>query len=177
MKKIDDLINQSLNLFKKNDLNNALKTLESIEDKNDHRKYFLIGTIYISLRKIELAEKNLIHANEINGNNPSILHNLGTLMAIKKDFKSAKNFYLQAIKINNNIDSLYELGRLFDDENNFEEAKKYFEMVLEKNKNHKMSNLRIGKIYMKINEFKKGLQYIQKATGFIRFSEEGFKII
>ena len=46
-----------------------------------------------------------------------------------------------------------------------------------KNKNHKMTNLRIGKMYMKINEFKKGLQYIQKGTGFIRFSDEGFKII
>ena len=39
MKKIDDLINQSLNLFKKNDLNNALKTLESIEDKNDRTRH------------------------------------------------------------------------------------------------------------------------------------------
>ena len=84
--------------------------------QDDYRKYFLLGTIYTSLKKIELAEKNLILANKINKNNPSILHNLGTLMAIKGNFGSAKNFYLKAININKNIDSMSEMGRLLEDE-------------------------------------------------------------
>ena len=98
-------------------------------------------------------------------------------MAIKGNFGSAKNFYLKAIKINKNLDSMSEMGRLLEDEKNFIEAQKYFEMVLEQDKNHRLTNLRIGNMYLKMNEYKKGLMHIKQATGFIRFSDEGFEVI
>ena len=177
MKKIEDLINQSLILYKKNKYDDAIKILESIDVNNDYRKYFLLGTIYISLKKIDLAENNLTLANKINPNNSSILHNLGTLMATKGNFEIAKNFYLKAININKNIESMSEIGRLFQDEKNFDKAQKYFEMALKQDTNHKTTNLRIGNMYLKMNEYKKGLDHIKKATGFIRFSDEGFEII
>ena len=65
MKKIEDLINQSLILYKKNKYDDAIKILESIDVNNDYRKYFLLGTIYISLKKIDLAENNLTLANKL----------------------------------------------------------------------------------------------------------------
>ena len=177
MSRTEDLLNKSIELFKKNNLNEALKILESIDVKDDFRKYFLIGTIFTALKKVDLAEKNLLLALKMNSNNPSILHNLGTLMANKGDFETAKNYYLKAIKLNNNIESLSEIGKLYDEENNFEEALKYFEMVLKKDKNHKTTNFRIGNIFLKMDEYKKGLTHIKSATGFIRFSEEGIEII
>ena len=177
MKNIEDLVNQSLNLYKKKNFDDAIKILESIDVKDDYRKYFLLGTIYTSLKKIDLAEKNLVLADKINSNNPSILHNLGTLMTIKGNLSSAKNFYLKAININKNIDSMSEMGRLLEDEKNFIEAQKYFEMALEQDKNHRITNLRIGNMYLKMNEYKKGLMHIKQATGFIRFSDEGFEVI
>ena len=70
-----------------------------------------------------------------------------------------------------------EIGRLYQDEKNFDEAQKYFEMALKQDTNHKTTNLRIGNMYLKMNEYKKGLDHIKKATGFIRFSDEGFEII
>jgi len=164
-------------LYKKNKYDDAIKILESIDVSNDYRKYFLLGTIYISLKKIDLAENNLTLANKINPNNSSILHNLGTLMATKGNFEIAKNFYLKAININKNIESMSEIGRLYQDEKNFDEAQKYFEMALKQDTNHKTTNLRIGNMYLKMNEYKKGLDHIKKATGFIRFSDEGFEII
>jgi tetratricopeptide (TPR) repeat protein len=177
MDTIEDLLNKSVDLYKNNKFHDALEILEKIKSKDDSRIYFLIGTIYASVKNIKLAEKNLIEALRINQQNPLIFHNLGTVMAMKSDTQSAKKYYLKAIEINNHIDSMSELGKLYSDENNFEEAKKYFEMIFKIDKNHKKTNLRIGNMYMKIDEHKKGLKYIQNATGLIRFSEEGFKII
>ena len=78
---------------------------------------------------------------------------------------------------NNNIEPLSELGRIFENENNFEQAKTYFEQALKIDIDHRKTNLRIGNMYLKMNQHKKGLKFIQKSAGLIRFSEKGFEII
>jgi len=49
--------------------------------------------------------------------------------------------------------------------------------VLTKDLNHKKTNLRVGNMYFQMNEHKTGLKYIQKATGLIRFTNNGIEII
>ena len=106
-------------------------------------------------------------------------HFLESLQFIQIAQGRAVGYLSKPVGYNNNkdIDSISELGRIFSNENNFEDALKYFEMAIAIDKNHKKTNLRIGNMFMKINEHKKGLSYIQKATGFIRFTDNGAEIV
>ena len=174
---IENLIKKSHDFIKINKFNKALEILEKIETQTDSRVYFLIGSIYLNLKKIDLAEKNLKFACKINNQNSLIFHNLAIVFSIKGEVQLAKENFLKAIEIKKDIESISELGRIFSNENNFEDAKKYFEMAIAIDKNHKKTNLRIGNMFMKINEHKKGLSYIQKATGFIRFTDNGVEIV
>lgn len=172
----ENLIKDSLNLINKKQFNKALQGLQSVSEK-DANIYFLIGSIYISIGKLDLAEENLKESEKLNNQNFSVFHNLGIIAGIKKNFELAKINFLKAIEINENIDSLSELGRIYSNENNFDEALKYFEKVLIKDPNHKKTNLRVGNMYFQKNEHKTGLKFIQKATGLIRFTNIGIEII
>ncbi len=173
---IDNLIKSVLELIDNKKFDEALNFLQKI-DKEDSRVYFLKGTIYLAQKKMELAEKNLIIAGKLNDKNFSIFHNLGIIYEIKGDIESAKTNFLKAIKINGNIESLSEIGKIFLNENNFQQAQKYFEEVLKKDNEHRRTNIRLGNMYLKMDEHKKGWSHIHKATGLIRFSEKGVEII
>ncbi len=172
----ENLIKTSLKLISEKKFEEALQNLQATSEK-DTNVYFLIGSIYLSLGKLDLAEKNLNDAANLNNQNFSIFHNLGIIAGIKKNFELAKKNFLKAIEINENVDSLSELGRIYSNENNFDQAIKCFEKVLIKDPNHKKTNLRIGNMYFQLNEHKKGLKYIQNATGLIRFSNNGVEVI
>ena len=68
---IEKLVNQSLELINKSKFQEALGVLENIE-KKDSKIFFLIGSIHLSLKNIDLSEKNLLLALEKNKNNFSI---------------------------------------------------------------------------------------------------------
>ena len=175
MKK-DILIEKSLTLVNKQKFNEALELLKEI-DVDDYKTYFLKGTIYLAQKKIDLAEKNLIMATQKNTQNYLIYHNLGLIYQIKNDNDSAKNHFLKAITINENIESLSEIGKLYLNENNFDEAEKYLKAALKKDEDHRRTNIRLGNMYLKKFDYKKGWSYIFKGTGLIRFAENNYEII
>ena len=94
---IEKLVNQSLELINKSKFQEALGILENIE-KKDSKVFFLIGSIHLSLKNIDLSEKNLLLALEKNKNNFSIYNNLGIVSKAKGDNKSAKNYFIKAIE-------------------------------------------------------------------------------
>ena len=175
MKK-DSLIEKSLKLVNNQRFDDALEVLKEIET-DDYKTFFLKGTIYIAQNKIDLAEKNLIKAGQYNIKNYLIFHNLGLIYQIKGDNVSAKNNFLKAISISENIESLSELGKLYLNEKNFDEAEKYFKLALTKDEDHRRTNIRLGNLYLKKFDNKKGWSYIFKGTGLIRFTENNYKII
>ena len=176
MSNLENLLNESLSLLKSNKYNEALQTLKKIEIE-DSRVFFLLGTIYSVMKNINLGEEFLIKASKLDNKNSSIFNNLANLMVVKGDLESAKTNYLTAIEIDQNIDSMSEIANIYINENNLDDAKRYLNMALEKDPEHKKSNFRLGNLYLKLNEHKKGLNHIKKATGFIRFNNSGFEII
>ena len=60
---------------------------------------------------------------------------------------------------------------------NLLEEKKLFEKALTINPNNQEMNHGYGVLLLKLNQHVKGLDYIRKGTGFIRFSSESYKII
>ena len=174
--KLKNILNESLDLIKNKEFEKALKNLEQIENKNS-KVYFLIGSIFLSLKKIDLAENNLLLAYKLNENNYSILNNLGIISNIKGDIKNTKRYFLKAIRIEENIETLSEIGRIYKQEKDFKTAENYFQMVLSKNANHQKTNKLLGEMYLEINEIQKGWKHNHRATGLIRFSEKGVEII
>ena len=171
-----NIFKKTIDLIQSGKFNEALEKLDKVEEKNSDI-FFLMGSIYLNLKKIDLAEKNLKLASKLNDKNHSIFHNLAVLYTNKGDHESAKNNYLKAIKINNNVASMYELANLYIKIKNYDEAQKYYEHILKNDPNHKRANIGLGNLYMIKNDFKKGHSYINKATGLIRFSENGMRII
>ena len=176
MTNLENSLNESLSLLRSNKYNEALEVLKKIEIE-DSRVFLLLGTIYSIMKNINLGEKYLIKALNLDNKNSSIFNNLANLMIIKGDLQSAKKNYLTAIEIDQNVDSMSEIANIFLNENNIDNAQKYLNMALAKDPTHKKSNFRLGNLYLKLNEHKKGLKYIKKATGFIRFNDSGFEII
>ena len=173
---IEKLVNHSSQLINENKFQEALSILENIE-KKDSKVFFLIGSIHLSLKNIDLAEKNLLLALARNKNNFSIYNNLGIVSKAKGDSESAKNYFIRAIEIEENIDTLCEIGRLSIQQGDFDSAQKYLELALKKNNNHQKTNLFLGEMYKKMNMIQKGWFHKHKATGLIRFSKNGVELI
>ena len=70
-----------------------------------------------------------------------------------------------------------KIGKILEEEKNLLEAKKFYEKTLSLDINHKLANLFYGKILVKLNEHKKGLYHIHKASGIIRFNKNSYEII
>ena len=173
---IEKLVNHSSQLINENKFQEALSILENIE-KKDSKVFFLIGSIHLSLKNIDLAEKNLLLALERNKNNFSIYNNLGIVSKVKGDSDNAKNYFIKAIEIEENIETLCEIGRLSLQHSDFDSAQKYLGIALKKDNNHQKTNLFLGEMYKKMNMIQKGWFHKHKATGLIRFSKNGVELI
>ena len=176
MTNLENSLNESLSLLRGKKYKEALEILKKIEIE-DSRVFFLLGTIYSVMKNINLGEEYLIKASKLDNKNSAIFNNLANLMVIKGDLNSAKKNYLTAIEIDKNVDSMSEIANIYLNENDIDNAQKYLNMALSEDSKHKKSNFRLGNLYLKLNEHKKGLKHIRQATGLIRFNETGFEII
>lgn len=172
----NEIIKNSLKLINDKNFSKALDLLDQITLKDD-KVFFLIGSIYIALNNLELAEENLKNSISLNSQNPSAYHNLANLYLKKKDLNLAKINYLYAIKINNNIPSLCELAFLSYKEGDFAESEKYYNKILEIEKENKQAKLGLGNLYLKVNKVQQGYNLINSVNGIVRFTDDGFKII
>ena len=110
---------------------------------------------------------------------------LGGLLTQKRNFNKAKELFEKVIKINpkypsvnDNLCVVYRmLANISSKNGNLLEAKKLFEKALTINPNNQEMNHGYGVLLLKLNQHIKGLGYIRKGTGFIRFSSESYKII
>ena len=108
-----------LNLIQIGKISEAINDLETItkKEKENYKYFFLLGTLYLSLKKLDLAEKNLNISIKLNGKNSISFHNLACLLSIRGNISEAKSNFLKAHEIdNNNIEPLSELGRIFENE-------------------------------------------------------------
>ena len=75
------------------------------------------------------------------------------------------------------VTGYYNLAIILGELNHISEAKKYFEKGLNLDPNNKKICNGYGKILLKLNQHIKGLEYIRKGSGLIRFTNTNFKII
>lgn len=154
-------------------INSSIKT-----DKADFKLYFLLGTSYLQINNLELAELNLTKSVKLNEKFSGAAHNLGVVLNLKKKFSDAKIQFLKALKIKpDNLDTLIELGRTYQFTSDFSLAKKYYEDALKIDPGNKKANGLLGKMNLNNGFHKQGLNCLQRAQGFIRIYDEKFEII
>ena len=131
------------------------------------------------------AEKLYQQVLEINPSHFDSIFYLASLSAQMKNFNKAKELFEKVIKINpkypsvsDNLSAVYRmLANLSSKNGNLLEAKNLFEKTLILNPNNLEVAHGYGVLLLKLNLHSKGLNYIRKGTGFIRFTPESYKII
>ena len=94
------------------------------------------------------------------------------------EHQKAISFYEKSIQINSNYVNAYNnLGTILLELGNVNEAKKNFEKSLNLNQNNKETCEGYGNVLLKLDKHDKALAYIQKGTGFIRFTPKDFNLI
>ena len=172
---------QALDLFKKSSFNKAIDLLNQIilEDKvKDPMSFFLLGTSYLYERNLELAEKNLKISIDQNKNYYNSNHNLGVTLQLKENLDEALVSFKNALKLKpKNLGTLNHIAECYERIKSFEDAKKYYNKVIEIEPNNKIALKGLSRIFLKFGYHKQGLEYLQKSSGLLRFTEKDFKII
>ena len=110
---------------------------------------------------------------------------LAGLLTQKKNFNEAKELFEKVIKLNpkfpsakDNLCAIYKmLANISSQNGDLLKAKKLFEKAIILNPDNQEISHGYGILLLKLNQHDKGLDYIRKGTGFIRFSSESYKII
>ena len=113
-----------------------------------------------------------------NPNYAGVYYNLGITYKELEEYQKTINCYEKAIQINphyaqahNNLANiLQELGEL-------QKAKSCYEKLLNLDPTYKKGYSGYGNLLLKITQHSKGLAYIRKGTGVIRFTKKDVKII
>ncbi len=173
-------IDKATKLMKSSLFSEAIDFLNSATkiDKSDFKLYFLLGTAYLQVNNLDLAEDNLRISIKLNEKFSGAAHNLGVVFNLKKNFSDAKIQFLNALKLKpDNLDTLIELGRNCQLTSDFISAKKYYEDALTIDSGNKKANGLLGRMNLNNGFHKQGLFCLQRAQGFIRIYDENFEII
>lgn len=96
--------------------------------------------------------------------------NIGNEFYFISNYREAKNFFLEAIKINvNNYSAHFQIGSIYLIESNFLNAKKHFEYLYKRFKNNDSIKISLAYIYFNLNELS-GLEKILKEIKIENFS-------
>ena len=110
---------------------------------------------------------------------------LAGLLTQKKNFNEAKELFEKVVELNpkypsakDNLCEIYKMLTNISSQNgDLLKAKKLFEKAIILNPDNQEISHGYGILLLKLNQHDKGLDYIRKGTGFIRFSSESYKII
>ena len=114
---------------------------------------------------------------KIEPNLENIHNNLGNLYLASGDLQKAANCYEKAIKINPNTKIPYANLAICETWlGNLQKAKKIYEKILNKDKPHKEVLTGYGRLLLKLNKHKEGLNYIRLGEGVIKFTNLNLEI-
>ena len=106
------------------------------------------------------------------------LNNLGVVFKELGEIPKAISYYERAIKIDpNNAKTFYNLGNAQKQLKKIQEAKNSYKKSLTLDPLNRKALVGLGSILLILNEKLKGLEYIKKGEGVIKFTPSYYKII
>ena len=120
-----DILELAISKHKKQDLSGAEKLYQEVLNKDDKNfnANFLLGTLFASTKRFELALTKLEKAKAINPKHADTYNNLANVYKEQNKIELAKKNYNLAIKINpKHINAIDNLGIIFLQENDIANA-------------------------------------------------------
>ena len=137
-----------------------------------------IGLSFHQLRAYEKAVSYFERVIKINPNHIEALNNLGLTYYDMLEKKKAIKYYEKVIKIEPTYTNAYHnLAIILKEFGQYKKAKNYFEKVIKTGFPSKKTLVQYGRTLLNINRDLKGLEYIAKGEGVIKFTQTVFKII
>ena len=152
---------------------------KAIEISNgENSEVFLYAAInLISLNEIEKAYDYLMKANKEMPDNFEALSNLGKVMFFMGKFKEAKEFCLEALKINKNAETKNILATSLMALDEYNDALQIFLELYELNKNNINLMLSITKCYYELKDFDNALTVANKILALLPECEDAQEIV
>lgn len=167
------------NLRKKKNFKEAINIYLEILKKypNLLPVYNNIGLSYAELNNFEMAEKYFMDCLKFEPNNIAPLNNLAKLYFRNKKHKKAIPLYKKSLTLKADQPLIAEIfaESLFD-LNLIKETNSFCEEALIRYPENIIIKFCYGKNLLKLNEHKKGLDFIKQSSGIIEFNEESFSI-
>ena len=105
-------------------------------------------------------------------------YNLGITFKELEEYQKAIGCYEKAIQIDPNYaNAYYNLGSILHELWELQKAKSCYEKLLNLDPTYKKGYSGYGNLLLKIAQYNKGLTYIRKGDGVIRFTQNDVKII
>lgn len=122
------------------------------------------GLAYEQLQEYDKAEKDYLKALEL-GKGANLINSLGVVKYRQKDFHQAKDYFMQAIELDNKDPIFFEnLGLAYENLGDVEKAEENFMKALQISKEDARYMNRLGLYYQNCKLFEKALDWYSKAA-------------
>lgn len=154
MTRIDEVVLQLVNLFKKKDyLSVEKKSLEVLKRNNNPMIINILGLAYVNQRKFSSAELIFKKGLEINKEEPSLNNSLGNLYSRLNNHKKAIFYYNVALKNSDQPFEIYNnLGNAYRKTGLFLESLKVYRKAIRLNKNSEGLYLNCAILLLSLNK-------------------------
>ena len=127
---------------------------------------------------LQVAENLYKKILKTNPNYAGVYNNLGMMYKELEEYQKAIGCYEKAIQIDPNYANVYyNLGNILQELRELQKAKSCYEKLLNLDPTNKKGCSGYGNLLLKITQHNKGLAYIRKGDGVIRFTQKDVKII
>ena len=168
-----------INLIKNKSFKEAEDALNKLlnENKNDFYIHQLLGIVYQNTLNFDKSVNHFNLSLNIMPKNAGVLYNLGIINRQLNNLEKAKEYFLKSLEINPSfIDGYINIAQIFEKEKKIFDADNYFQKDFSIKKDHPTLNRAYAKFLFNIGELKKGLSYIYKNFGYIRFGKSNVEI-
>jgi len=110
----------------------------AVKIKEEFNYLFVLGSLYIIKNELDIAEKILKRANEINPRDSSLNDNLGIIYSKKGEYNKAIRKFEKAIELNpKSADANFNLGLLYKNKGKINKMQFYFDKAIDLNPEYK----------------------------------------
>ena len=142
------------------------------------KETFALAVQYHQQNNLRVAVNLYKKILKINPNHAPANNNLGAALNELGEHQKAIDCYEKAIQINPNYAEAHNnLGNILQESGELQKAKSCYEKLLNFDPTNKKACSSYGNLLLKIAQHNKGLAYIRKSDGVIRFTQKDVKII